>query len=98
MRDIDSYLIERFAAIFKDDWRNYANCTDVGDDVFFNPDRVDEAKLVCEGCPVRLECFDDAVLFQDEGVRGGFDDKERSAVLAHRRRSNAIFLFDLNEG
>jgi WhiB family redox-sensing transcriptional regulator len=46
------------------------------------------AKLVCSGCPVRLECLSEALDHRIEwGVWGGMTERERRALL--RRRPTA---------
>lgn len=50
-----------------------------GDDRFLSdhPDDIAEAKQVCGGCPVRLECLNVAIEGREWGVWGGTTDKER---------------------
>lgn len=36
-----------------------------------------QAKLVCQGCPVRAECLEYAVLWDCVGIWGGMTTKER---------------------
>src|SRR5579859_397962 len=43
-------------------WRDRASCKDLGIDLFFSDNRVDQtyAVGVCQSCPVRQDCFDNA--------------------------------------
>lgn len=44
-----------------------------------------EARSVCQGCPVRLECLADALDNRmDFGVWGGMTERERRALLRRR--------------
>ncbi|AEE47505.1 WhiB family transcriptional regulator [Cellulomonas fimi] len=44
-----------------------------------------EARSVCTGCPVRLECLADALDNRmDFGVWGGMTERERRALLRRR--------------
>lgn len=53
-----------------------------------------EAKAVCEGCPVRQQCLDHALVHEDYGVWGGLTPRERRRYLKglpigdRRRKAN----------
>lgn len=48
-----------------------------------------EARAVCQGCPVRLDCLADALDSRaDFGVWGGMTERERRALL--RRRPDVV--------
>lgn len=48
------------------------------------------AKTVCRGCPVRLDCLEYALAFnEDKGVWGGHSERERRRILRERRRRSA---------
>jgi hypothetical protein len=96
MSDID-VLYRKIASVFTTEYVMYAACANVpdSDDIFFNPDRVDEAKAICAGCPVQIECRDDALFNEDLGVRGGCSEDERIAITLARRRYNPYFQFDM---
>lgn len=48
-----------------------------------------EARAVCHGCPVRLDCLADALDSRaDFGVWGGMTERERRALL--RRRPDVV--------
>ncbi|MET9436950.1 WhiB family transcriptional regulator [Streptomyces sp. NPDC006551] len=68
-----------------DHWRDYAVCQTVDPELFF-PDgpggatkaKAEQAKRVCQGCPVRSECLDWAFeTGQQFGVLGGLTQEER---------------------
>lgn len=71
-----------------------AACRDADPDLFFpigstGPALVqtEEAKMVCQGCPVRQECLRWALENgQDAGVWGGLDETERRALKRRSRR------------
>ncbi|HWH35746.1 MAG TPA: WhiB family transcriptional regulator [Acidimicrobiales bacterium] len=70
-------------------WQRLANCLGLDPDVFF-PERgasTREAKEVCRGCVVRLECLDYAVDNGERfGIWGGLSERERRKV--RRARAN----------
>ena len=69
-------------------WQERANCLGVDPDLFF-PERgasTREAKGVCRGCEVRVECLEYALLNRIEhGVWGGASERERRRILRRRR-------------
>ncbi len=66
-------------------WRADANCKGLYRHInFFPTGRKDESQdaalALCEDCPVRRECLDDALLYpsiMDKGIRGGMTEDER---------------------
>lgn len=89
------------AALSEDDYARRA-CADIDPELFFSPegergqaraDRVDAAKKVCAGCPVRMACLDVALTNREAyGVFGGLDEDERASILrraARKRRAVA---------
>ena len=54
-------------------------CEDAADpDLWYRRGSEEEAKAVCGGCPVRIECLEYAVASDEEyGIWGGFDPGER---------------------
>jgi WhiB family redox-sensing transcriptional regulator len=70
-------------------WQERANCLGVDPDLFF-PERgasTREAKSVCRGCEVRLECLEYALGHGEKfGIWGGLSERERRRV----RRERAI--------
>jgi WhiB family transcriptional regulator, redox-sensing transcriptional regulator len=77
-------------------WTARAACKGLSLDLFFGPDgergprlieREAEARAVCAGCPVRLQCGNYAVGTPEKyGVWGGFGEDERDAERRRRRR------------
>ena len=94
----DDLFWERLKGIWTDEWRGHAACADVDPSVFENPDLVDLAKVHCRGCPVRLECLDDALYYKDEGlVRGGLSSAEQQVLVRHRARYAHYLKHDVQE-
>jgi WhiB family redox-sensing transcriptional regulator len=66
------------------DWRDYAACRHVDPDLFFplgavgaSLPQVEEAKRVCEACPVSRPCLRWALAHEDAGIWGGTTEEER---------------------
>lgn len=81
-------------------WRVDAACVGEDPEVFFpvgvGPalvERVDTAKQVCAGCPVRELCLADVMASEDPaarwGVLGGLSAGERAELFAARRQAVA---------
>ena len=70
-------------------WQRKANCMGVDPDLFF-PERgasTREAKEVCRGCVVRLECLEYALANGEKfGIWGGMSERERRRI----RRARAL--------
>ena len=68
-------------------WRNKANCLGVDPDLFF-PERgvsTREAKAVCQGCVVRKECLEYALVNGEKfGIWGGMSERERRRIRRAR--------------
>src|ERR1700709_2474497 len=71
-------------------WQDQANCLGVDPDLFF-PERgasTREAKEVCRGCVVRLDCLDYALDNGEKfGIWGGLSERERRRL--RRQRAHA---------
>ena len=67
-------------------WTSRAACSGSSpDDLFVQGAAQREARTVCGGCPVRLECLADALDSRAEfGVWGGMTERERRALLRRR--------------
>jgi WhiB family redox-sensing transcriptional regulator len=87
------------------DWRDSAACHDVEPDLFFpigttGPalQQINEAKRICETCPVREPCLRWALSSgEDSGIWGGTTGEERRALrylngAGRRLRANAARL------
>jgi len=81
-------------------WREQAACLGADVALFFHPEAVRgaarsgrtlEAKAICDACPVRLACRDQARAAREPyGIRGGETEEERKAWLkAQARRAAA---------
>jgi WhiB family transcriptional regulator, redox-sensing transcriptional regulator len=68
-------------------WQERANCLGVDPDLFF-PERgasTREAKAVCRGCEVRIECLEYAIRHGEKfGIWGGLSERERRRVRRER--------------
>ena len=76
-------------------WQDQANCMGVDPDLFF-PERgasTREAKEVCRGCVVRLDCLEYALDNAEKfGIWGGMSERERRRLRRARtliRRNEA---------
>lgn len=75
------------AAQVADSWRRHAACRQIGPDIFYEVLSEDQAKAICDQCPVREACLDFAVnevdagqsdkLVSGLGVWGGMSGDER---------------------
>ena len=78
-------------ALFEDGldrtWQRRANCMGVDPELFF-PERgasTREAKEVCRGCVVRLDCLEFAIANSEKfGIWGGMSERERRRVRRAR--------------
>jgi WhiB family redox-sensing transcriptional regulator len=68
-------------------WQESANCLGVDPDLFF-PERgvsIKEARSVCSGCEVRLECLEYALRHGEKfGIWGGMSERERRRIRRQR--------------
>lgn len=71
-------------------WMDHANCLGCDPSLFF-PDRGDttkEAKAVCAGCVVRLDCLEYSLANGEKwGIWVGLSERERRRVRSQRSRS-----------
>ena len=68
-------------------WQERANCLGVDPDLFF-PERgasTKEAKSVCGGCEVKMECLEYALRHGEKfGIWGGMSERERRRIRRQR--------------
>ena len=69
-----------------EDWRAEASCRGIEIDQFFKPNISRDVRAACRECPVRDECLNHALLYEEFGYWGGTNPKERVAM----RRSLGI--------
>jgi WhiB family transcriptional regulator, redox-sensing transcriptional regulator len=66
-------------------WALRARCREDGPELFYDPERADEARLLCAACPVRSYCLQTALAIgETEGIWGGLDGAERSVLIGAR--------------
>lgn len=71
-------------------WRSQAACRGVATELFFpgpdQPRRAAEARAVCEGCPVAVQCLEFAVRTDQRwGIWGETSERERRRLRRTRR-------------
>jgi len=79
------------------EWRTRAACRSADPEVFFPTAeagpvydaQVAVAKAVCAGCPVRVECLDEALMRIPEGIAGGLTPQERRRLRRPGQRTPA---------
>lgn len=71
-------------------WQDYGNCLGVDPDLFF-PERgasTREAKEVCRGCPVKVDCLEFALVNGEKfGIWGGYSERERRRMRRQRAQA-----------
>lgn len=84
MSDTSQDLLQRQQDAGDTDWRDHAACRDVDPDLFFPIGtmgesllQIDEAKQICQACPVCGPCLRWAVDSGSAGVWGGTTEDER---------------------
>lgn len=70
-------------------WMTQKACSPKTADLFFEKQesqiQVDQAKAICESCPVKRDCLDHAVLNRErEGIWGGLKPGERRRLWSGR--------------
>ena len=73
-------------------WREVGRCKGADPSVFFpedDDDLADDAKAICDPCPVRETCLEHAITVREKlGVWGGYTAKERRRLVRQRRRAS----------
>ena len=76
-------------------WQDEANCLGVDPDLFF-PERgasTREAKEVCRGCVVRLDCLEYALVNGEKfGIWGGLSERERRRLRRQRAQAGSAHI------
>lgn len=73
-------------------WMRLGHCRQLSPTVFFPSDGVgvEEARRVCQDCPVKEPCLEYALAERvDHGVWGGTSERERRRILRRRRQDAA---------
>lgn len=66
----------------QEDWTQLAKCRGMEDALFAQGAEQRRAKVICQGCPVRLTCLAEALDNKIEwGVWGGMTERERRLLL-----------------
>lgn len=71
-------------------WRANAACRGLDPSIFYplTDEEAEQAKSVCDGCPVQASCLEHALgIREKEGVWGGRTERERRRIIRQRRRS-----------
>ena len=71
-------------------WRQRAACQGIDAEVFYpnTEEEAEEAKAICNVCPVRETCLEYALANRErEGVWGGLNERERRRVSRQRRKT-----------
>ena len=72
-------------AAYREDWAAAARCRGTGDVLFAEGAAQRRVRVLCDDCPVRLECLAEALDNNMEwGVWGGMTERERRALLRRR--------------
>jgi WhiB family transcriptional regulator, redox-sensing transcriptional regulator len=77
-------------------WRVQAACLDADPELFFpvgttGPaiDQIEDAKTICQQCPVIQQCLDWALEHNEFGVWGGRSEEDRRGIKRRRQRQRA---------
>ncbi len=64
------------------DWRKQGNCIGMDPNLFFpgRGDRVDDAVVACQNCPVTAQCLDWGLRHEPSGIWGGTTGAERRVL------------------
>lgn len=72
------------------EWTVDSACKDMEPGIFFDHEREEEAKGVCGTCPVLKMCLRYAVEYNEYGVWGGTNEKERRTIARRIRRERYL--------
>lgn len=71
------------------EWRKLGACRGLDASIFYpdDDDEAEQAKVVCDGCGVRVACLEHALMTREKaGVWGGATERERRRIVRQRRR------------
>ena len=78
------------ATIINLPWRANAACRGLDPAIFYpvSDEEAEQAKSVCDLCPVQSTCLEHALgIREKEGVWGGRTERERRRIIRQRRRT-----------
>jgi WhiB family redox-sensing transcriptional regulator len=78
------------ATIINLPWRANAACRGLDPGIFYplSDEEAEQAKAVCDLCPVQSSCLEHALgIREKEGVWGGRTERERRRIIRQRRRT-----------
>lgn len=75
----------------KSEWMLDAACADADTDIFFDEERLEEAKAICKGCLCFKECdefaWSERLLEDHDGVYAGKLPRQRRTEIRQRNRN-----------
>lgn len=76
-------------SVYDDEWKSLGNCVGKDTRIFFDASRnrkvyEDRMRQICEGCPVRSECLEWALVREEFGSWGGMTEKELADIRRER--------------
>lgn len=99
---------EPVPAAFAWEWQQQGLCRQTNPEIFFHPDgergpsasaREARAVMICQACPVIVECREHALRFREPyGVWGGMSEKDRENHYAAVNRRAALERLVAQEG
>lgn len=72
-------------------WQQDAACRHTDPEMFFssNDEDRDAAMALCAGCPVRMQCLEQALASREGyGIWGGTDEQERRRLIRQQRQAS----------
>jgi Transcription factor WhiB len=70
MTEVDlDYLYAKVKDNYHNPFRLQAVCFGTDTEIFIDETRQEEARAICETCPVKLQCLDNSLEFDDEFFR-----------------------------
>lgn len=100
------HFLKELESINDDKWRDEnMSCVDTDQRIWFDdldpdvegPRMTYMASTICHGCPVIVECLDNAMAHDDVGIRAGLTESQRNVIYRHRVKYRSYFNYDLAE-